>query len=125
MRSDDILDNFDFDSERVPLHPEEGEIIARYFSLLEAEVAAARLRSEGISCTLINAYSASINPHFQIVVSLYVHPLTATKAREVLQEAVLDSLSIQKDKSRFWFWTIIGLIIGITLALLLVQYKEM
>ena len=81
MHPPDILDNFDF--EDLPEWAGEGEIVAKFYSSMEAEVAAARLRSEGIHCCLANAISQSDVPHLQVIVRLHTRKAAAVMAREI------------------------------------------
>ena len=83
MQSTDILDDFDFNE--LPEWAEEGEIVAKFFSTMEAEVAAARLRAEGIHCFLANSISQSIVPHIPGIVRLHTRSEDADYAREILQ----------------------------------------
>ncbi|MBC7778101.1 MAG: DUF2007 domain-containing protein, partial [Phycisphaerae bacterium] len=85
----DILDDFDFDE--LPEWAGEGEVVAKFYSTMEAEVAAARLRSEGIHCFLANAISQTVLPHLQGIVRLHTRPADAELAREILQEAAIET----------------------------------
>ncbi|MCB0576346.1 MAG: DUF2007 domain-containing protein, partial [Saprospiraceae bacterium] len=89
----DILDDFDFDENAFRGMAEEGEVVAKFFSLMEAEVAAARLRAEGIHCFLANTASSSVLPHLQSVIRLHVRPLDSARAREILNEAAITTIS--------------------------------
>ena len=75
MQANDILDDFDFDANGHPIWADEGEVVAKFYSPLEAEMAAARLRSEGIHCFLANTISQTVLPHLQIVARLHVRPV--------------------------------------------------
>jgi len=121
MRRSDILDDFEFDENEYRGLAEEGEVVAKFFSLMEAEVAAARLRSEGIHCFLANTASSTVLPHLQIVVRLHVHPLDSARAREILQEAAIDTVSPSNGRKDSGILVALAILIGILLALLLVR----
>lgn len=121
MHSTDILDDFDFDENVYPGLADEGEVVAKFFSLMEAEVAAARLRAEGIHCFLANTASSSVLPHLQAIIRLHVRPVDSARAREILNEAAITTVTPpgeSKDRS-----ILIGLaiLIGVLLAALLAQ----
>jgi hypothetical protein len=120
MNPPDILDNFDFDE--LPEWSGEGEIVARFYSVMEAEVAAARLRSEGIHCFLANSISQSVVPHVQGIVRLHTRPEDADFAREILQEAAIDTDGpLVRRNSGTGAIVIMAIIIGLVLAWLLVK----
>ncbi len=121
MKSDDILDDFDFEGSGHPLWAEEGEVVAKFYSPLEAEMAAARLRSEGIHCFLANTISQTVLPHLQIVARLHVRPVDSARAREILQEAVIETaMPTQSDGGKMALF-ILSVLIGLILALILVR----
>lgn len=120
MNSPDILDNFDFDE--LPEWSGEGEIVAKFYSVMEAEIAAARLRSEGIHCFLANSISQSVVPHVQGIVRLHTRPEDADFAREILQEAAIDTDGpLVRRNSGTGAIVIMAIIIGLVLAWLLVK----
>lgn len=81
----DILDNMDFsDDDAIPWEQTEHEVVAKYYSQLEADLAAARLRSEGIPCFLANAISAGIMPPNSVVIRLHVRQEDLDTARVLL-----------------------------------------
>lgn len=121
MNTNDILDDFDFEGNEYPAWAEEGEVVARFFSPLEAELAAARLRAEGIHCFLANNISQTVLPHLQIVARLHVHPIDAARAREVLQEAIIETVSPDKKTDGRIVLFLLSVLIGVILAMLLVQ----
>ena len=122
MSRTDILDDFEFDENEYRSLAEEGEVVAKFFSLLEAEVAAARLRSEGIHCFLANTASSSVLPHLQIVVRLHVHPLDSARAREILQEAAIMTVSSAgADSKGSGILVALAILIGVVLAALLAR----
>ncbi len=121
MSRSDILDDFEFDENEYRGLAEEGEVVAKFFSLMEAEVAAARLRSEGIHCFLANTASSTVLPHLQIVVRLHVHPLDSARAREILQEAAVHTVSPSDSSKDSGILVGLAILIGILLALLLVR----
>lgn len=126
MRFENILDDFDFEGNQLPVWADEGEIVAKFFAPLEAEIAAARLRSEGVNCFLANAGTQSVLPQLQSVIRLHVHPNDSAIAREILQEAALDA-GISPKTSAAGNTTVIGMAIGIgiLLAFLLVKALSM
>ena len=85
----DLLDDFDFrDLDRNPF-PEsegEGEVVAKYYNLLEAQMAAAFLRSEGIPCFIANEAGFNIMTNVQSYVRLHVLPRQLEDARLILAE---------------------------------------
>ncbi|HAD14364.1 MAG TPA: hypothetical protein DCF33_18230, partial [Saprospirales bacterium] len=88
MPSNDILDHYAFND--LPEWSGEGEVVAKFYSNLEAEVAAARLRAEGIHCFLANSISQSVTPHLPGIIRLHTHPMDAEQAREILEEASIE-----------------------------------
>lgn len=121
MQANDILDDFDFDANGHPIWADEGEVVAKFYSPLEAEMAAARLRSEGIHCFLANTISQTVLPHLQIVARLHVRPVDSARAREILQEAVLEAATpAQSDGGKMALF-ILSVLIGLILALILVR----
>ncbi|MBU6341832.1 MAG: DUF2007 domain-containing protein [Bacteroidetes bacterium] len=84
MAKQNILDDFDFDEH--DFFPEEGdsEVIGKYYSPMEAELAAARLRAEGIPCFLANSNSQSILPSSLVYVRLHVRPDDKDRAKSIL-----------------------------------------
>lgn len=121
MDKNDILDDFDFDGGGGHFWSEEGEVVARFFSPLEAELAAARLRSEGIHCFLANNISQTVLPHLQIVARLHVHPVDSARAREILQEAVIETGVPGKSKDSKAILFVFSALIGLILAVILVR----
>ncbi len=121
MSRSDILDDFEFDENQYHGLAEEGEVVAKFFSLMEAEVAAARLRSEGIHCFLANTTSSTVLPHLQIIVRLHVHPIDSARAREILQEAAVDTVTPPDASKDSGILVGLAILIGILMALLLVR----
>ncbi len=120
MHPPDILDDFDFDE--LPEWAGEGEIVAKFFSTMEADVAAARLRSEGIHCFLANAISQSIVPHIQGIIRLHTRPEDAAQARSILQEAAIETdAPLPQKSSGTGALLVMAVIIGLVLAWLLVK----
>ena len=91
MDARDILDYFEFEDHLFLDEGEDQEVVAKYYDPLEGQVAAARLRSEGIPCFLANNISQSILPHLQLIARLHVRPNDFEKAREILGEAAIDA----------------------------------
>lgn len=121
MRTNDILDNFDFDDSHFPTEEGDGEVVAKFFSLMEAEVAAARLRSEGIPCFLANTTSSAVLPQLQVVVRLHVRPSDSVRAREILDEAAIDAGGPLSTSSSNIVLIGLSILIGVLLAFLLVR----
>ncbi len=121
MRHTDILDNFDFDDSHFPTEEGDGEVVAKFFSLMEAEVAAARLRSEGIPCFLANTTSSAVLPQLQAVVRLHVRPSDSVRAREILDEAAIDAGGPLSTSNSNIVLIGLSILIGLLLAFLLVR----
>lgn len=120
MQYNDILDNFEFDHS--PYFEENsGEVVAKFYSALEAEVAAARLRAEGIPCFLANSTSQSVLPQLQLLVRLHVRPVDAERARFLLAEAAIDTEESSNAAKDNRILTILAILIGLLLAVLLVR----
>ena len=121
MQRNDILDNFEFD-DYPEFGNETGEVVAKFYSPMEAEVAAARLRAEGIPCFVANSTSQSILPHLQLLVRLHVHPADAERARFILAEAAIDTTdSDMASKADNRVLIGMSVLIGVLLAILLVR----
>lgn len=120
MQRNDILDNFDFDQNQY-FDENSGEVVAKFYSPMEADVAAARLRSEGIPCFLANATSQSVLPHLQILVRLHVRPQDAEQARILLAEAAIDSEEPGNRLQDNRILIVMAILIGLLMALLLVR----
>lgn len=86
MHSNDILDDFGFGQNPFEAFEGEGEVVAKFYSPLEAEVAAARLRSEGIPCFLANTASQSVLTQTMNLVRLHVRSQDRDRALEILEE---------------------------------------
>lgn len=135
MHLDNILDDFDFKARELPLWvvdgaqmPEwagQGEVVAKFFSPLEAELSAARLRSEGITCFLANIGIQAVMPQLQTVIRLHVHPKDALLAREILEAASMEAgdtdAGDEGSPKGMSIVLVFALVIGILLAFLLVQ----
>ncbi|TNE56413.1 MAG: hypothetical protein EP344_12610 [Bacteroidetes bacterium] len=120
MQNDNILDNFDFDDS--PYFEEDsGEVVAKFYSAMEADVAAARLRAEGIPCFIANSTSQSVLPHLQLLVRLHVRPVDASRARVILAEAAIDTEEPKVATADTSVLTILAILIGLLLAILLVR----
>lgn len=120
MQRNDILDDFDFDDS--PYFEENsGEVVAKFYSTLEANIAAARLRAEGIPCFLANSTAQSVLPHLQLLVRLHVRPQDIEQARALLAEAAIDTEDPQDEKSDNRALTFLAILIGLVLAVLLVR----
>ena len=120
MQHDDILDDFDFNNS--PYFEEDsGEVVAKFYSPMEADMAAARLRAEGIPCFIANSTSQSVLPHLQLLVRLHVRPADAERARVLLAEAAIDTEEPQLASRDNSVLTMLAILIGLLLAILLVR----
>jgi hypothetical protein len=117
---DNILDEFDFDDHLFLEEGDDREVVAKYYSPLEGEVAAARLRSEGIPCFLANSTSQSILPHLQLVTRLHVRPQDMEAARAILGEAAIDAGQDKGAININWKFAI-GLITAVAAGLYLAR----
>ncbi len=92
MRTTDLLDDFDFgddpqgeeDRQQYFQPNDEGLVIAKFYDQLEANMSAARLRSEGVPCFVTNAFSQGMMPSLQSYVSLHVRHEDVDQAKEIL-----------------------------------------
>ena len=123
MQNNNILDDFDF--EPLDDFSGEGEVVAKYFSMMEAEVAAARLRSEGIACFLANSTGSGVVPHLQTIIRLHVHPDAAANAREILADASQTLEDSDQTKGTNTFLWIFAVVIGLILAAMWASAKNM
>jgi hypothetical protein len=117
---DNILDQFDFDDHLFLEEGDDREVVAKYYSPIEGEVAAARLRSEGIPCFLANSTSQSILPHLQLVTRLHVRPQDMETARAILGEAAIDAGQDKGAVNINWKFAI-GLITAVAAGLYLAR----
>jgi hypothetical protein len=92
-KDNDVLDDFNFENEEPEFgdhlyldHDTEAEVVARFYSGMEANVAAALLRSEGIPCFLGGTMGQSVTPHLQDPVRLHVRPEDFEASRLLLRE---------------------------------------
>ena len=99
MKDNEILDNFDFEAPDFQWDESDQEVVGKYYSNLEAQVAAARLRSEGIPCFVANETAQSVVTSIQIYLRLHVRPEDAQQARELLAEAAIDMGNPEGSKS--------------------------
>lgn len=121
MTNTNILDDFEFEDNQFFEDGNEGEVVAKYYSSMEAEVAAARLRSEGIPCFLANTISQSVLPHIQFVLRLHTRPQDVERAREILSEAAAETAEFKPRSSNREMARIVVLIIGSALLILLIR----
>ena len=92
MRNTELLDDFDFgddpegdeDREQFFQSDDDGVVVGKFYDQLEANVSAARLRSEGVPCFITNAFSQGMMPNTQSFVSLHVRLEDREQAREIL-----------------------------------------
>ena len=85
------MDKFDFEGPDLNWYETGHDVVGKYYSTMEAEVAAARLRSEGIPCFLANATAQSVLTHIPAYLRLHVRPQDAERAHTLLAEAVIDA----------------------------------
>lgn len=83
------LDQFDFD-DFWPNKNENDEVVARFYSVFEANLAASRLRSEGFPCFLANENTGTIVPDTVNVIRLHVRPVDMEEVRLVLADMNAD-----------------------------------
>ena len=120
MHPPDILDDFNFDE--LPEWAGEGEIVAKFYSSMEAEVAAARLRSANIHCFLANAINQTVMPHLQGIIRLHTRPEDAELAREILEEAAIHTDGpLPRKNSGTGALVLVAVMIGLVLAWFLVK----
>jgi len=117
MRQDELLDDFGWAGHEAS----SGEVVATFYSPLEAEVAAARLRAEGIPCFLVNRTAQSVLPHLQLLMRLYVPTPWVEHARAVLAETRAELESASTASSELGMWIVLFAFLGLLLAILLVQ----
>lgn len=120
MPSNDILDDFDF--HETPEWAGDGEVVAKFYAPVQAEIAAARLRSEGIHCFLANTIAQSVVPHIPGFIRLHTRPEDAERARQLLEEADIETEEPlpRKDSGQSAI-VFMAILIGVVLASLLVQ----
>ncbi|MCS7036535.1 MAG: DUF2007 domain-containing protein [Saprospiraceae bacterium] len=117
MLHDDILDDLGW----VPgPEKEAGEVVALFYSPLEAELAAARLRAEGIPCFLASRTAQAVMPHLQLLVRLHVRPQDLQQARRILTEAGIEVEEPQDARVDGWLSVALFALLGVLLAALLV-----
>ncbi len=120
MAQDDILDDFSW--EQSPYFEEySAEVVTKFYSPLEAEVAAARLRAEGIPCFLVGRTAQSVLPHLQLLVRLHVRPQDVERARLILAEAALEAEEPAASKADERVLVALFVLLGLLLAILLVR----
>lgn len=116
MRNNEILDDFEFADHLFLDENDPGDVVAKYYSSMEAEVAAARLRSEGIPCFIAGETAQAVMTHLSLIVRLHVRPEDMELAREILADAAVDTDTSTPDKSTH-IMIIVGLAIAIGLIL--------
>lgn len=125
MKDSEILDDYQFEE-----RPDDGEQwdeqdslqIGKFYSVFEAELAASRLRSEGIHCVVANAHSATVMPHIHAVVRLLVRPEDAERAAEILKNELPEEPVTETEKTDTnWGVVFIAIVIGLILAWLFAQ----
>ena len=118
MRNNEIRDDFEFADHLFLDENEGGDVVAKYYSAMEAEVAAARLRSEGIPCFIAGETAQAVMTHLSMIVRLHVRPEDLELAREILTDAAVDTDTSAPDKSTHNI-VMFMLVFGIGLILLL------
>lgn len=120
MPNSDILDDFDF--HETPEWAGNGEVVAKFYSPVQAEIAAARLRSEGIHCFLANTIAQSVVPHVPGYIRLHTRTADAERARQLLEEAdvEMEHPLPRKDSGQSAI-IFMAILIGLVLAGLLAQ----
>lgn len=118
----DILDDFQFDEPEFTWDERDAaEVVGKYFSVTEAEIAAARLRSEGVPCFVANATAQAVLPHVPGFVRLHVRPMDAARAREILAEAAIDAEEDLRKTPGNGGIIVLAVLIGLILAFLLAK----
>jgi hypothetical protein len=121
MRLNNIIDDFEeapHDHDGEPF--EDSDVVAHFYSLLEAEVAAARLRAEGIPCFLANTHVQNMfNTGNFAAVRLHVRKEEVEMARELLQETLPDPEQETEKGVGAKSWLILA---AILLGLFVLQY---
>jgi hypothetical protein len=110
MAKQTILDDFDFNEQ--DFFPEEGdsEVVGKFYSSMEAEVAAARLRAEGIPCFLANTNASSILTSTMVMMRLHVRPEDMDRAKALL----LSELPQGDEHSEMGsIWKSMGILLGV------------
>ncbi len=127
-RQDDILDNFDFDPEDPAyklesINPDDQiQVVGKFYTRLEADLAVARLRQEGIPCVLQNMASQGMLPDFQSYMSLFVRAADAQLAQQIISEiqSKLPNSSNEQESSFSLENLLLGIIILIIVGLAVV-----
>lgn len=121
MSDDDLLDdmkeaggNDGPDNQFQSNEEMEHEIVGMYYSDLEANMALARLRAEGIPAFLSNNHSQSVLTHLQILVRLHVRPQDIETAKLILADTG-SANSWKKTKEPEWGIWIASAAIGLAL----------
>ncbi len=129
MRTTNLLDDFDFgddtqgeeDREQHFQPDDEGVVVGKFYDQLEANVSAARLRSEGVPCFITNAFSQSMMPNTQSFVSLHVRYEDREQAREILAAHAAETAvprTAEEAASSFRFENILLLVVVAMLVFL-------
>jgi hypothetical protein len=123
MPRQDILDDFEFDESQFDPEDGQGEVIGKYYSSLEAELSAARLRVEGIPCFLANTASQSVLASSSMaMVRLHVRPQDVERAREILRDEMPGPEPGQPKSSVFTgVLIIVGIFLSLRAIILLIQ----
>jgi hypothetical protein len=84
----DPLDDWEMQDPFEHFESGEADVVPKFFSHMEADVAAARLRAEGIPCFLSNQGSQFIQTQTMNMVRLHVRPQDADRARAILADTL-------------------------------------
>ncbi|MBK8557559.1 MAG: DUF2007 domain-containing protein [Lewinellaceae bacterium] len=118
MKESDPLDSWELESDQLGLlDASDSEVVAKFYSPLEADLAAAKLRSEGIVCFLANTASQHVQTQIMNMVRLHVRKADRDRAREILQDFLPEP---ESDSGSVWVGMLI--ILGIVAIIWLVGY---
>ena len=89
MAENDPLDSWELPEDPWEfLEESDAEVVAKFYSPLEADLAAARLRSENIPCFLSNVASQHVQTQVMNMVRLHVHKDYLDRAKELVAETI-------------------------------------
>lgn len=120
MAYDDIIDDLGWEP-ALNVRESSPEVVAMFYDPLEAEMAAAHLRAEGIPCFLASRTAQSVMPHLQLLVRLHVRPQDVRRARRILTEAGIDIDTQEESGAGRWIMTALFALLGLLLAVLFVM----
>lgn len=115
MAEQDPLDSWELPEEPYEyLEADDAEVVARFYSPLEADLAAARLRAEGIPCFLSNQASQHVQTQIMNMVRLHVHKDFIEEARVLVAETIPEP-----EETGSSIWKGLGIILLLFLGMLL------